>query len=193
MAPSAPSSSLQETLNLSKPTLSSSSHPPYLHYLTSQILHDLKYQHDWTCLTIHTHSPVSFLPLSRPIISGLPPRCAYIHPDEQVEILKAEHATGKKIIHRAEREWVLPTHIQEKMTLRKFAEVFDGLSVLPPGGEDEGVRKEREGNVEEESSTAGEKWRGEKRQKRLLLSTLHDDSTVTYYIMHDGIVKPRQN
>jgi len=26
-----------------------------------------------------------------------------------------------------------------------------------------------------------------------LLATLTDDSTVVYYIMHDGIVKPRQN
>ena len=29
--------------------------------------------------------------------------------------------------------------------------------------------------------------------KRLLLATLDDDSTVVYYIVHDGIVKPRQN
>jgi len=27
----------------------------------------------------------------------------------------------------------------------------------------------------------------------VLLATLHDDSTVVYYVMHDGIVKPRQN
>ncbi|KAK0829039.1 hypothetical protein LTR73_004673 [Friedmanniomyces endolithicus] len=29
--------------------------------------------------------------------------------------------------------------------------------------------------------------------KRLLLATLDDDSTVVYYIVHDGLVKPRQN
>jgi tRNA-splicing endonuclease subunit Sen15 len=39
--------------------------------------------------------------------------------------------------------------------------------------------------VEEENE-----WR---KTKRLLLATLDDDSTVVYYIVHDGIVKPRQN
>ena len=29
--------------------------------------------------------------------------------------------------------------------------------------------------------------------KRVLLATVDDDSTVVYYIVHDGIVKPRQN
>ena len=42
-------------------------------------------------------------------------------------------------------------------------------------------------------SQVGKNWRGDERQKRVLLATLHDDSTVVYYIMHDGIVKPRQN
>lgn len=82
------------------------------------------------------------------------------------------------------------------MTLRKFAQVFDGLSVLPPnelGEEGEGNVEGEEEGVEEERSSVGDNWQGEKRQKRLLLATLHDDSTVTYYIMHDGIVKPRQN
>lgn len=121
--------------------------------------------------------------------------------------MKAEHAANanneegkekKKIEVKAEREWVLPTHLGEKMSLRRFAEVMDGLSVVPPdrqGGkdvtEDEGDVDENKG--EEEGKNVGDKWQGEKRQKRLLLATLHDDSTVTYYIMHDGIVKPRQN
>jgi len=66
--------------------------------------------------------------------------------------------------------------------LRKFATVFDALDTVPPM--DKGT---------EEENSVGEKWRGKNRQKRLLLATLHDDSTVVYYIMHDGIVKPRQN
>jgi len=80
------------------------------------------------------------------------------------------------------------------MSLKRFAEVFDGLSVVPPGedGAAEGEEEEEDKESKEEVSV-GDKWRGEKRQKRLLLATLHDDSTVTYYIMHDGIVKPRQN
>lgn len=86
-----------------------------------------------------------------------------------------------KIEQFPEREWVLPSHLQEKWSLKRFAEVFDMLDVVPPG------------HGEEEDDGVGWKWRGKNRQKRLLLATLHDDSTVVYYIMHDGIVKPRQN
>lgn len=35
-------------------------------------------------------------------------------------------------------------------------------------------------------------WRM-KMPKRLLMAILEDDSTVVYYIVHDGVVKPRQN
>lgn len=63
--------------------------------------------------------------------------------------------------------------------------MFDALDTVPPveDGEDED-------DLDEE---VGKEWRGKNRQKRLLLATVHDDSTVVYYIMHDGIVKPRQN
>jgi len=191
MAPSAtapdlpPASALQETINASKLTLEQSPHPAYLHHLATQILHDLQHQHDWSALIIHTHSPVTSSPLPRPIISGLPPRRVYIHPDEQIEILKAEHETGESISREPEREWVLPSQIQENWSLAKFAAVFDALSTVPPGGEEE-EETEGEGSV-------GWQWQGKNRQKRLLLGTVHDDSTVVYYIMHDGIVKPRQN
>ena len=180
-----PPSALQETLDASKIKLDESPHPPYLHHLAAAVLHDLQYQHEWTSVSIHTHSTLNYLPLPRPIISGLPPRRAYIHPDEQVEILKAEHATGKKVDQIPEREWVLPTQLQEKMSLAKFAAVFDALDIVPPA--DDGTVDE------EEESGVGYQWQGKHRQKRLLLATLHDDSTVVYYIMHDGIVKPRQN
>ena len=86
-----------------------------------------------------------------------------------------------KVEQLPEREWVLPSHLQEKWSLKGFAEVFDMLDVVPPGDEDE------------EDDGVGWEWRGKNRKKRLLLATLHDDSTVVYYIMHDGIVKPRQN
>ncbi|KAL2074583.1 hypothetical protein VTL71DRAFT_8361 [Oculimacula yallundae] len=192
MAPSAttplpPSSSLTQTFT-TKPISSSSPHPSHLHNLASQVLHDLQYQHDWRSLTIHTHSPLTSLPLPRPLISGLPPKRAYTHPDEQVEILKAEHKSGERIAQRPEREWVLPTQLQEKMSLKKFAEVFDGVGNVPPcpDGEEEGEEDEGEKQV-------GWQWQGANRQKRILLATLNDDSTVVYYIMHDGIVKPRQN
>lgn len=83
-----------------------------------------------------------------------------------------------------EREWVLPTHLQEKWSLRRFAEVFDAVGEEPPvddGGQDDG------GQIQDEVK---KKRRG---GKRVLLATLGDDSTVVYYIVHDGIVKPRQN
>ena len=72
------------------------------------------------------------------------------------------------------REWVLPTHLREKWTLKGFAGVFDGLG--------EGELGEI-GGFDENSRGA----------KRILLAVVGDDSTIVYYIMHDGIVKPRQN
>jgi tRNA-splicing endonuclease subunit Sen15 len=190
MAPSAidmpPTSAIGEILEASKTTIPPS-HPPYLYHLASTIVHDLQYQHDWTSLSIHSHSSLTQKPLPRPIISGLPPKRAYIHPEEQVEILKAEHSTGEKIEQRPEREWVLPTHLQEKLSLAKFAAVFDALDIVPPS--EDGIAEEEE----EEVNTVGHQWQGKNRQKRILLATLHDDSTVVYYIMHDGVVKPRQN
>lgn len=104
-----------------------------------------------------------------------------MHPDQQVEELKAGVEDDEV---DAEREWVLPTHLQEKWSLRRFAEVFDGVGEAPPedeGGQDGG------GRIREE--VKGKRRGG----KRVLFATLGDDSTVVYYIVHDGIVKPRQN
>ncbi|EKD13053.1 uncharacterized protein L3040_007133 [Drepanopeziza brunnea f. sp. 'multigermtubi'] len=192
MSPSAtdelpPASSLEEILKASKPDLDCSAHPAHLHHLSSTVVHNLRFEHHWTSISVHTHSPRTKQLLPRPVISGVPPRKAYVHPDEQVDILKAQHATGETIELRPEREWVLPTHLQEKMSLAKFVAVFDALDVVPRGEGD------RDGGEEADGKTVGARWRGENRQKRLLLATLHDDSTVVYYIMHDGLVKPRQN
>ncbi|KAI9646230.1 hypothetical protein NHQ30_005670 [Ciborinia camelliae] len=183
-----PTSALQSLLNTQTPTVLEAPHPAYLHHLATTILQNLQLQHDWTSLTLHTNSPLTSLPLPRPLISGLPPRRAYIHPDEQVEILKAEHDTGESIAQFPEREWVLPTHLEEKWSLARFAEVFDAVGTVPEGEGAEGMEEKVEGE-----DIVGAKWQGENRQKRILLATLHDDSTVVYYIMHDGIVKPRQN
>jgi len=84
---------------------------------------------------------------------------------------------------------VLPTHLQEKWSLKRFAEVFDSIGEEPTKDE----------HVPEDSSSRGkheeEAYRTKKRRggKRLLLATIGDDSTVVYYIVHEGIVKPRQN
>ena len=81
----------------------------------------------------------------------------------------------------AERDWVMPTHLREKWSLRKFAEVFDAVEKTPP---EEGGKEKTA--IEEDNKTRIE-------GKRMLLAVVGDDSTVVYYIMHDGIVKPRQN
>ncbi|KAF2424408.1 hypothetical protein EJ08DRAFT_415461 [Tothia fuscella] len=166
-------------------------HEEHYHELALQILHNLEHQHRWTNLTIHTHSPVAQKPLPRPLISGLPTKRFYIHPDEQIALLEAESAQNKaaEAIGTApeavaalvpEREWVLPHHRMEKWTLRKLAEIMDSVTLVPPAMTvDEKARKE-----------VKNKWRT---TKRVLLATLQDDSTVVYYIIHDGVVKPRQN
>ena len=177
--PAAPPASVLTSFIESHPA-----HPsvaPHHHTLALQVLYNLQFQHDWTSLHIHTHSPLTGSLLPRPLISGLPPRRIYVHPDQQVEELKKGIEDGEV---KVETEWVLSTHLKEKWSLRRFAKVFDAVEEEPPGEEEE-----REGSK-------GEQRRTEKRRrggKRILIATLGDDSTVTYYVVHDGIVKPRQN
>lgn len=178
------------------------------HYnLALQILHNLKHQHRWTDLKLHEESPLApYDMLARPMLSGLPPRRLYVHPDEQIEHLKLL-AEGKRRRKEASsndsnlptpdgsnellpvREWVLPTHIREKWSLKKMGGAFDSISNVPPepiAGDEDLVAN----GLHDDGSTPVDKWR---QTKRLLLATLDDDSTVVYYIVHDGIVKPRQN
>lgn len=111
-----------------------------------------------------------------------------MHPDDQVEELKNGVKEGDIDL---EREWVLPTQLQERWSLRRFAEVFDSIEETPPPIEnnlDDYTVRERNNNME--ATKSSKKRRG---GKRVLLATLGDDSTVVYYIVHDGIVKPRQN
>lgn len=99
-----------------------------------------------------------------------------------------------------EREWVLPSHLREQWSLRRFGEVFDGISASVPAPSKDGGSQaqllfgELAGDEAREESGEGavNEWR-ETSPKRVLLATLDDDSTVVYYIVHDGIVKPRQN
>ncbi|CAO1599832.1 MAG: hypothetical protein LQ349_009126 [Xanthoria aureola] len=153
------------------------------HALAAQVLHNLQYQHDWTDLRIHTISSHSARPLPKPLVSGLPPHRIYVHPDEQIEMLK--QSVQEKDVP-SEREWVLPTHLRETWSLRKFAELFDGIDPVP--------RVENQASEERPPFPAAKGGIGSRRGgKRLLLATVGDDSTVVYYVVHDGIVKPRQN
>ncbi|KAL8700818.1 MAG: hypothetical protein Q9224_000792 [Gallowayella concinna] len=177
--PSALTSYIEASIKLT----SDRPHDSHHHALAAQILHNLQYQHDWHDLRIHTQSPSSGIPLTKPLLSGLPPHRIYVHPDEQVEMLK------QRIQERdvpSEREWVLPTHLRETWSLRKLAEVFDGVGEVPPTAAQEGGEEQLRTNA---PAGIGSRRGG----KRLLLATVGDDSTVVYYVVHDGIVKPRQN
>ncbi len=92
-----------------------------------------------------------------------------------------------------EREWVLPTHLREKWSLRRFADVFDGIGVVPPDHVETENPLDAEDVVSSNSKVHKEKTDKRRGGKRVLLATVDSDSTVVYYIVHDGIVKPRQN
>lgn len=130
-----------------------------VHHITRTVLQNLQDQHDWTTLEI-----IDSDQNQRPLIKGLPPKRLYIHPDDQIEALIQERATGQPIPQEPETEWVLPIHLTEQWSVARFAAAFNGM-------------KRREGL----------------RGKRLVLATVHNDSTVVYYLMHEGMVKPRQN
>lgn len=242
--PPSPTSALQSLL-LSKPTLSqqtsssssTESHHHHYYNLALQIAHNLHYQHLWTDIYLHHNTPSLREKSCRPILSGLPPRRIYVHPDEQIALLQEKKKKEQKDEEgknggggdggmmpeiAREREWVLPSQVREKWSLRRLGEVFDSIERVPSssskivsrddgeeGEEGEAVllfgrlRNEDDGDEggEEEKVREGEdgkegvvvnQWR-ENSPKRLLLATLDDDSTVVYYIVHDGIVKPRQN
>jgi len=153
----------------------------------ASVLENLKDQHYWTDIQLHTHFPTDpSKPLPRALISGLPPKRLYIHPDEQIEAIDIERQTGAQpeVAQEPEYEWVLPAHLHETFSLAKFAAVFDSIDAIPP----QAPRDEAP-----ELGPSGKDWRGADRKKRVTMAIVHDDSTVTYYIVHDGIVKPRQN
>ncbi|KAF4555843.1 Sen15-like protein [Elsinoe fawcettii] len=204
-----PPSALQSYIQAN--TTSASPHADHLQHLTLQICHNLQYQHNWTDLTIHHYAPTTSLsaitgkrkrtPLPRPLISGLPPQRLYVHPDEQIALLQAAKKTlaasvetenaeaklAKLVKPEAEREWVLPSHLQEKWSLSRFGDVFDHVGYVPP---DSGGENDIDEEIIDDPDKKRNPWRT---KKRVLLATLDDDSTVVYYIVHDGIVKPRQN
>ncbi|KAK5122277.1 hypothetical protein LTR85_004188 [Meristemomyces frigidus] len=197
--------------------------PPEITRLALQIAHNLRFQHGWTDIGVHYDtSGRPGAPKRRPMITGLPPQRVYVHPDEQIEVLNRQRREGRAGMPELgrEREWVLPTHLREPWTLRRFADVFDTLESVPP----DAGREDGEGKVQalfgqdaaaepdgapidptltsgvggsdasspSASASASNPWRT-RQPKRLLLATLDDDSTIVYYIVHDGIVKPRQN
>lgn len=202
--------------------------------LTIQVLHNLQHQHLWTSLSFHniirdtatndsssSASSTSPSTSTTPLISGIPPRRIYTHPDEQAYMLE----TGLREEDLApERMFVLPTAQGQSWSLRKLAAVFDslpdlndytlpqnialstGVTANPTSKEQECY--EAEDAIEGDKSKAGKlaayyerrrkanstyEWGG----KRLLLAMVDKgmggDGTVVYYVIQDGVVKPRQN
>lgn len=159
---------------------------PAISPLTHLVSHNLQHQHSWTSLSPHA-PPTPHYPHT--LLSGLPPARIYIHPDEQIYMLENKI---KEADIEAEREWVVPTWVGEKdWTLKRLAGIFDGL---PENKDKSEVKNGTDGvngprNVEGEARGGRKVWSG----KKLLLAVADTDSTVVYYIVHDGIVKPRQN
>lgn len=83
-----------------------------------------------------------------------------------------------------QREWVLPSRLRDAWSLKKFAEVFDAIDTVPP------EPSNAASTGKQDVAPCQQTWR---RTKRVLLATVEDDSTVVYYVVHDGVVKPRQN
>ncbi|CAK7245671.1 MAG: hypothetical protein STHCBS139747_007256 [Sporothrix thermara] len=170
---------------------SSSSNPDQ--DLAAIVYNNLVNQQDWTQMRIHDGDDTAH---PRTLLTGLPPRRLYIHPDEQIEVLRAERALGdgQRIAQPPEREWIMPVHLAETPTVGQLAAVFDSITAVPPPGESIVSGSARNDNSTDASTDERWKaWRGPRRGKRLLLAVVQDDSSVTYYFMHDGIVKPRQN
>lgn len=71
-----------------------------------------------------------------------------------------------------------------------MAAVFDGISNVPADVDVKDSSVQAHNPPKDGSIPKPDKWR---QTKRLLLATVDDDSTIVYYIVNDGIVKPRQN
>lgn len=169
-------------------------HPTYVNSLVSIVHKNLLHQADWSDLRIHS-SP----DLPRPLISGTPPEPVYADPDGSG--IAGEKRGGSKV----DREWVLPVHLCEKWSVRQWAAVFDSIPAEPPdhressqksGGPEAGARAGDCGSTPPSPPPPPPQLQEgdvQQRKKRLVMGIVSGDSTVVYYIVHDGIVKPKQN
>lgn len=164
--------------------------------LPLEVLHNLRHQHGWRELRLHAITQTSQLQQlseSSPrfkqgrfqdedlifVVSGLPMRHSYLHPDFQNHLIRNSIAETSTIV---QREWVLPMSLGERWSLRKFCRVFDALPLREPIVAEQGIELKLE-------------WRDVRRVILGMLATngVGGDGTVAYYIMHEGEIKPRQN
>ncbi|RAK81144.1 uncharacterized protein BO72DRAFT_240476 [Aspergillus fijiensis CBS 313.89] len=208
-----PSSNLNPNLNLNPKTSA----------LTLQVLHNLQHQHLWTSLQIHElTSTVPTAPASTEshtetinLISGIPPHRLYTHPDEQFYLL--ERGLREEDLE-LERMFVLPTVQGHTWSLRRLAGVFDALPEAEDPGDLGGEVEDEAGVVvgEDDNSSnngsgrskadklkeyyryrkqarATREWGGKRMLLAMVDRQMGGDSTVVYYVVQDGAVKPRQN
>ncbi|KAF3918489.1 hypothetical protein ABW21_db0204765 [Orbilia brochopaga] len=146
-------------------------HDSHLLDLRSVVLSNLKYQHYWTdlrSLDVYADIRSSDTDSAHVEPDALPRPMIHGRPPDQ--LYDPEHGASNTAATTPkptpDLEYVLPVHLNEKFTLRQWAAVFDALP-KPHEGSDI--------------------------KKRIVVAVVSGDSTVVYYIMHDGIVKPRQN
>ncbi|KAI1616069.1 hypothetical protein EDD36DRAFT_460965 [Exophiala viscosa] len=156
-----------------------------------------------------SHSPSSSSGTSTPstasetvtLISGLPTRHAYIHPDFQNYLVRNSIEESSIPI---QREFVLPLSLAESWTLGCFCAVFDQLPDRQAVFADQapGNRGQQQGGVQEGNGNGNANVMPARYehhdQKRVLLGMKAKeggggDGTIVYYIMQEGEVKPRQN
>ena len=170
--------------------------------LPLEIMHNLRYQHNWTNLEIlkpqptprkedvpslnlaaecsrspsGTRKPTTASSTSSPtLLSGHPPKAIYIHPTYQAHLLLQEVAVESL---QSEIEYVFPLTLGQSFTLRLLQSAFDSIPAREP--------------------IVGENGFKHQDAKRLLLAMrgrqgVGGDGTVNYYVVQEGEVKPRQN
>lgn len=89
-----------------------------------EILHNLQHQHAWTGLKLHVVHVNAGTSANIHIVSGVPPRHSYVHPDLTMQLVK--HGMAESAIP-VQREFVLPLAVGDSWTLKRFCAVFDAL------------------------------------------------------------------
>jgi tRNA-splicing endonuclease subunit Sen15, fungi type len=149
--------------------------------LRSVVRSNLEHQHYWTHITaldtttdLKTHADKGSTfsidrekALPRPMLYGRPPEQLYVS-DQSSSTGPTKEAHGQPKNASVDYEYVLPVHLDEKWTIRQWAVLFDALPI-----------QKAIGVIDQ--------------KKRIVVAVVSGDSTVVYYIMHDGVVKPRQN